>query len=279
MNAAQAAFVDALRDESEAATVALRKEVEGLQGAATALQNFGVDAAWSKIEKAADRIVEKSRTPLSKEQAVARALRDQPGLYSDYLGAQNGRLESVEKARNSTAQRGLAEAAEDQLATLVAKFVAAGMSEDEAVDAALAHRPDLVKAAGIDVPEPVEKAAGALAKIEQAAQREMARDRSLSHAQAMSRALGRSPELYSQYISEVNGTDATGDDEPAAEERPLAGRAASVSPLDGLQPRRRVETAAETAQVARDHEHPFYRRVREAHERLAEMARERMVAR
>lgn len=244
MNAAERAFLLALSDESQAATVALRKEVEKLQGAAIELRDHDVNSAWSKIEKAADRIVEKSHKPLSQAQAIDRVLREQPELYSAYLDAHDGRHESIEKARNATAQRQLAETAEEQLATLVAKYVSAGMDGDAAVDAVLQRRPDLVKACGADLPQVVEKGSGALAAIEREAQREMTRDRTVTHATAVARALARNPQLYSDYLAEVNG-DNTPDDEAADEPwPPTIGSTASKSPLDGLKPRQRAAKAA-----------------------------------
>ena len=61
-------------------------------GASGGLINDGSKTdAWSKIEKAAKEIVEKAGdTPLSEAQAVARVMREQPALYSDYLAEANG---------------------------------------------------------------------------------------------------------------------------------------------------------------------------------------------
>jgi hypothetical protein len=130
--------------------------------------------AWSKIEKAAAAIVEKSTVGLSRAQAVTLVLKQRPELYTAYIDERDGR-------------RGM--------------------------------------------PAKVEKAAGALAKIEQAAQREMARDRTLSHAQAVARSLSRDPRLYSDYLAEANG-DGQPDDDAAEDDRPTAtGSTAARSPL------------------------------------------------
>lgn len=46
--------------------------------------------AWDRIEKAADRIVEKSDgTPMSRSQAIAQALKDDPSLYAAYMEEQS----------------------------------------------------------------------------------------------------------------------------------------------------------------------------------------------
>lgn len=251
MNTDQAAFLDALLGSANAELVELRKQSEALTVKVQAFVDEPVDRAWSRIEKAADALVEKSRTPLTREQAVAKAIERDPQLYSDYIEAQAGRVDSLERSRNMAAQRGLAETAEERLGTLVAKAVAAGMDEDAAIDAVISAQPDLVRAAGFDpaaLPQAVEKASSALAAIEAAARREQARDLTCSHAVAVGRALSKSPELYTAYLEEARA--------PEAEPLDFSDLASDPADDDGGE-----DAASETAGSTR--RRPVAKRVRE----------------
>ncbi len=246
-------FVTDLFATTSAELADLRKATDDLAQRTRALLDADVDTAWANIEKAAERIVEKSRRPLSKEQAVARVLTEKPELYAAYQEAQAGRVAVLERSRDRSTRRELAESAVEQLAVLTVKAMAAGVDDEAAVDWAVSARPDLVAACGVEMPEQVEKGDSALSAIDEAARAEMRRDHSLSYAVAVSRVLGRQPELYERYRA---ARDAPGGPDGSEEE---------ASPVGSPKPRRK---AARTA-VSRDIlGAPFRQRLREAEERL-----------
>lgn len=51
----------------------------------------GTGGAWSKIEAAAAQIVQKAESSMTKEQAIAKVLAENPALYQEYLGERSGR--------------------------------------------------------------------------------------------------------------------------------------------------------------------------------------------
>jgi hypothetical protein len=203
----------------------LSGRVERLEEAADGLVNMGEQIAWDRIEKAADRLVEKSGDVLSHEAAVARYLRTDAGKrdYARYRDASADRLRSVQTAGQAIAHRHLAEQAAHQLVGLIEKCQDAGLTPVEVYEWLSSARPDLLAAVGVDVPEPVAKADGAMAAIEDAAQRLMARNPTMPHHKAISMALARSPALYTAYCREAGLPvgDAAPPDQAEAEEPEL----------------------------------------------------------
>jgi hypothetical protein len=108
------------------------------------LHNEGERIAWERITKAADRVVEKSDKPLSREQATDRYLRTDAGKadYRAYLAACEERRTVIEKVAAARSDRDLLEWAHDQVSAAVAKAQEAGLSNADAIAFAVEQHPE-----------------------------------------------------------------------------------------------------------------------------------------
>jgi hypothetical protein len=141
--------------------VSLRDDVERLERSAAALVNHEQERIWAQIEKAADAIVEKASEPLTREAATARYLNTPAGkeAYGEYVAAQARARDTIEKADQAVAQRGLERWAEEEFRDLVEKAERAGFDRERALNFARERRPELWPLVGRSTPERVQKAA------------------------------------------------------------------------------------------------------------------------
>jgi len=114
----------------------LRTDTDELIAATTSLRDHDVDAAWNRIEKAANRLVAKSG--LTEEQAVQRFLDTSEGreAYVDYQAAFAARLAGEERFAQKIQKREAAYAILDQSHARIDRAFATG--GDDAADEALA---------------------------------------------------------------------------------------------------------------------------------------------
>ena len=214
----QAALVGFLEERQ----VEVRRETADVLAKADDVLCFDIDAAWRAIEAEADRIVEKSGGPLTRERAIDRVLRTPKGakLYDRYLSAQDEVRSVLELAEGNAARRGMDEWTRERTVEAVAKADAFGdgMAEQRARE--LVRDPEVAKAFGGRARQPVEKTPRAWDEIERRASALVEKSGDgLSQAQAVERVLQERPDLYASYMAPV--------------EREWASEAAALAKADG----------------------------------------------